>query len=51
MKGIIVFSLLLVIFNLLSFSQNPNWTVYNTSNSGLPGDTVWAIAIKAQGIV
>jgi len=25
------------------------WTVYNTSNSGLPGNNVWAIAIDGQG--
>jgi hypothetical protein len=26
-----------------------NWTVYNTSNSGLPWDYVWAIAIDEGG--
>jgi ligand-binding sensor domain-containing protein len=26
-----------------------NWTVYNTSNSGLPNNDVWAIAIDGQG--
>jgi hypothetical protein len=26
-----------------------NWTVYKTSNSGLPGDWIWAIAIDGQG--
>jgi ligand-binding sensor domain-containing protein len=26
-----------------------NWTVYNTSNSGLPGNSVNAIAIDGQG--
>ena len=26
-----------------------NWTVYNFSNSGLPGDYVRAIAIDSQG--
>jgi ligand-binding sensor domain-containing protein len=26
-----------------------NWTVYNTSNSGLPNDWVWAIAIDLEG--
>jgi hypothetical protein len=26
-----------------------NLTVYNTSNSGLPNDWVWAIAIDGQG--
>jgi ligand-binding sensor domain-containing protein len=27
-----------------------NWTVYNTSNSGLPSNLVpWAIAIDGQG--
>jgi ligand-binding sensor domain-containing protein len=26
-----------------------NWTVYNTSNSGLPDNNVWAIAIDEQG--
>jgi ligand-binding sensor domain-containing protein len=26
-----------------------NWTVYNTSNSGLPSNYVFAIAIDGQG--
>ncbi len=26
-----------------------NWTVYNTSNSGLPDNWVYAIAIDGQG--
>ncbi len=26
-----------------------NWTVYNTSNSGLPDNHVYAIAIDGQG--
>jgi ligand-binding sensor domain-containing protein len=26
-----------------------NWTVYNTSNSGLPNNRIWAIAIDGQG--
>jgi ligand-binding sensor domain-containing protein len=26
-----------------------NWTVYNTSNSGLPDNYVYAIAIDGQG--
>ncbi|MBN2133721.1 MAG: hypothetical protein JW741_29740 [Sedimentisphaerales bacterium] len=34
-----------------AWPQAPEWTVYNTSNSGLPYNGVTALAIDAQGIV
>ncbi len=40
----ILFSLALVLTSNL-FSQNPEWIVYNTSNSGLPFNWVYKIAI------
>jgi ligand-binding sensor domain-containing protein len=29
--------------------QAPEWTVYNTANSGLPSDTICGLAIDAKG--
>ncbi len=29
--------------------DNTNWTIYNTSNSGLPNNTVTSIAIDSLG--
>jgi len=31
-------------------AQNPEWIVYDTSNSGLPENTVWEIEIDSAGI-
>ena len=33
----------------VSFAQHPGWTVYDTSNSGLPKNNINAIAIDASG--
>jgi len=29
--------------------QTPEWMVFNTTNSGLPDNRVWALAIDSQG--
>lgn len=45
-------SLLLIFFLLtsfFSFAQQSYWTIYNTSNSGLPCDTIFSIAIDKDG--
>jgi sugar lactone lactonase YvrE len=42
-------SLLTILILNLSFSQTQEWIVYNTSNSGLPSNAVFAIAIDGQG--
>jgi hypothetical protein len=43
-------SLLTILILNFSLSQTQEWIVYNTSNSGLSNDYVWAIAIDGQGI-
>ena len=44
-------SWLFFIFLVLNFlfAQNPEWVVYNTSNSGLPDNFVRSIAVDPQG--
>ena len=32
-----------------ALAQNPEWVVYDTSNSGLPSNNVWSIAIEGNG--
>jgi ligand-binding sensor domain-containing protein len=44
----LVFVLIIINFSL-SQGPPPEWIVYNTSNSGLPDNSVSAIAIDAQG--
>lgn len=47
MKHIILIPLLL--FSSLSLhAQGPQWIVYNTGNSGLPGNTVYSIAFEGN---
>ena len=38
-------------FPTVAWSQTPEWTVYNTANSGLPYNGVTGLAIDAQGTV
>ena len=40
--------IVLMIYSV-SFAQHPGWTVYDTSNSGLPKNDINAIAIDASG--
>jgi sugar lactone lactonase YvrE len=40
---------LVFIFTTFLFAQNPEWIIYNTSNSGLPDNFVLAIAIANSG--
>lgn len=35
----------------LAYYDGSNWTIYNTSNSGLPGNVVNALAVEAGGAV
>ena len=49
MKNLIYFFAFVLISFFNIYSQNPEWVVYNTSNSGLPSDTVNAIAIDGNG--
>ena len=52
MKRVLVLGLvvLLVIGSAVAASsQTQEWTVYNTSNSGLPNDSIYALAIDEQG--
>ena len=44
MKKKLIF-LLFLFFMFKSFGQNPNWKVFNTSNSGLPNKSILSIAI------
>ena len=44
--------ILIATFSLLSYlslhAQGPQWIVYNTGNSGLPGNTVYSIAFEGN---
>jgi ligand-binding sensor domain-containing protein len=48
-KFLILSSFLLLLFNF-SYSQNPQWVVYNTTNSGLPGNFIGGIIIDTNNI-
>ncbi|MGE5400211.1 MAG: T9SS type A sorting domain-containing protein [Ignavibacteriales bacterium] len=41
---------LIIIISSLSFSQGNQWVIYNSVNSRLPNNTVYAIAIDKQGV-
>ena len=47
----LLYSLVLyfICFLVTTFSQNPEWVVYNTANSGLPLNVVRSIAIDSEG--
>jgi len=47
--GVIIGILFISLLPVKLLSQYPNWTVYNTTNSGLPDNTVREIAIDASG--
>ena len=47
--GFIIGILIISLFPVKLLSQYPNWTVYDTTNSGLPSNVVWAIAIDGSG--
>jgi hypothetical protein len=38
----------LVLFSNIVFTQNPKWVVYNSTNSGLPSNTLYSIAIDTS---
>ena len=44
MKFTIIFILIIVIAPLVSYSQNNQWVIFNTTNSGLTDNNVTAIA-------
>ena len=50
-KPVLRFAFLPVVLIIcsVSFAQHPGWTVYNTSNSGLPGGAVFSMAIDGRG--
>ncbi len=47
--GVIIGILFISLLPVKLLSQYPGWTVYNTSNSGLPDNDVYAIAIDDMG--
>jgi len=54
MKTVLVLGLvvlLVISFAVATCSQTPEWTVYNTDNSGLPPDQVTALLFDDQGIL
>jgi len=44
-----IYLTILLLFSLLSVSQNPQWKIYNIYNSGLPNNLVKDIAIDSKG--
>ncbi|MHC4146658.1 MAG: two-component regulator propeller domain-containing protein, partial [Planctomycetota bacterium] len=45
----IIIAAVVIVFPSTVWSQTPEWTVYNTTNSGLPYNGVTALAIDEQG--
>jgi len=46
---IIIQLYILLLIPIYLLAQYPDWTEYNTSNSGLPGNWVFSIAIDGSG--
>jgi hypothetical protein len=44
-------SIFLILFlSFISYSQNPNWIVYNTANSPLPGNNISSIVVDTNNV-
>ena len=44
-----IYTICFFLLPISTFAQNPEWLVYNTSNSGLPSNRISAIAIDKSG--
>jgi len=45
----LTFLFIVLASSLLCYAQNPQWAVYNTTNSGLANNYVWSITIDESG--
>ena len=50
MKIIYFFSHFIFFLSNITFAQGPQWIVYNTSNSGIPSNTLYSVEIDSNNI-